>query len=241
MTGYVRITGGGTLLRGNGNTTNAMFSVRNGATLILDNITVDGNNVATTSQAYCGVNVNQYGKLVMEEGAVLKNHKKDPSVGLGSALYVSGTVEVNGGEIAGCSCKNRGNIYLSDDAQFTMNGGKIHDNTLTFNGSYGGGAFYVRGGTLTINGGSIYNHKNIPNPGGAIYCSSYGTVNLNGGTIENNTVASDKCGDAIFYSSQEGDGGAIYISGNPLITNSIYLDNDEATKYPYITSTIKNR
>ena len=240
VTGYVRITGGGTLLRGNGNTTNAMFSVRNGATLILDNITVDGNNVATTSQAYCGVNVNQYGKLVMEEGAVLKNHKKDPSVGLGSALYVSGTVEVNGGEIAGCSCKNRGNIYLSDDAQFTMNGGKIHDNTLTFNGSYGGGAFYVRGGTLTINGGSIYNHKNIPNPGGAIYCSSYGTVNLNGGTIENNTVASDKCGDAIFYSSQEGDGGAIYISGNPLITNSIYLDNDEATKYPYITSTIKN-
>lgn len=234
--GYARITGGGTLVRGS-SLTGAMITVESGATLILDNVTVDGEQIS--GSGYRGIYVD--GTLIMGQGAVLKNHYNSSSEG--SALHIASNakVEMNGGEIANNSSYNYGNIYIYDNAQFTMNGGEIHDNTLTCNGEYGGGAFYVRGGTLTVNGGSIYNHTNITSRGGAIYCSSYGTVYLNGGTIEKNTVASGKLGDAIYYSNREGNAGQLYIGGTTLITDSIYLgSSDTNVKYPYITSVIKN-
>ena len=61
-------------------------------------------------------------------------------------------------------------------------------------------AFYVRGGTLTMNGGSISGHHISSAKGGAIYCSSYAKVYLNGGTITYNSAT--KAGNFIFYSAQ---------------------------------------
>ena len=235
--GHVRITGGGALLRGSGYT-GAMISVSNGASLTLDHVTVSGNNVPASS---CGIVVAAGGKLTINEGSVLKEHKKSNNYSKGSVLHVSGTVVMNGGTIEGNIGYNYGNIYLANGASFTMNGGTICSNSLSHpDGTYGGGVFYVRGATLTINSGTIFNHKDIHSYGGSIYCSSYGKVYLNGGAIIESSVASGKKGDSIFYSSLEDSTAELYIGGNPYISDSIYLDYSTEIKYPYITSAIKN-
>lgn len=220
-----------------------MIVVSSGGTLTLDDITIDGGN--SKDVLTWGIVVESGGKLLIKEGAVLQNHKKATGSGAsnlhsyGSVLHVSGSVVMDGGEIKNCECRNYGNILIDNNAEFTMNGGIIHNNSLANVGTYGGGAFYVYG-VLRINGGTISNHTNITNYGGAIYCTSDGTVHLNGGVISNNTVSSNLKGDAIFYSSRAGNNAALYIGGDPLITNSIYLDNSSTAKYPYITSKIKN-
>ena len=235
--GHVRITGGGTLLRGSGYT-GAMISVSNGASLTLDHVTVSGNNVPASS---CGIVVDAGGKLTINEGSILKEHRKNNAEG--SVLYAAGTVVMNGGTIENNAGYYYGNIYLADGSSFTMNGGTIRSNSLSYNSTYGGGVFYVRGATLTINNGTISNHKGVPSYGGSIYCSSYGKVYLNGGAIIESSVTSDKCGDSIFYSSRQGSTAELHIGGNPYISDSIYLNSSSVhgSKYPYITSVIKQK
>lgn len=235
--GHVRITGGGKLLRGSGYT-GIMIYVSDGASLTLDHVTVSGNNVLASK---CGIVVDAGGKLTINEGSILKEHKKSNNYSKGSVLYVDGAVVMNGGTIENNTGYNYGNIYLANGASFTMNGGTICSNSLSHpDGIYGGGVFYVRGATLTINSGTIFNHKDIHSYGGSIYCSSYGKVYLNGGAIIESSVASGKKGDSIFYSSLEDSTAELYIGGNPYISDSIYLDYSTEIKYPYITSAIKN-
>lgn len=243
--GHVRITGGGALLRGSGYT-GIMISVSNGASLTLDHVTVSGNGSSVTAEG-SGIEVDVGGKLTLNEGAILIDHRKQG--GKGSALYVSGDVIMNGGQIKNNAGYNYGTIYLDHTsgapATFTMNGGAVCDNTLTVsNGSWGGGAFYVRYAVLTVNNGIISGHTEIPAPGGAIFCTSWGKVYLNGGAITNNTTKAGKRGDAIFYSCINGSAGALYIGGEPYVENNIYLDSDSNNsiiKYPYITSVIKQK
>jgi len=232
--GNVTIKGGGTLLR-TGNTA-SMLDVKSGASLTLENIRVDGNNIEVEDKY--GIKVAASGKLTISEGTVLSRHKNTSNDG--SALYVLGSVLMNGGTIENNTSDSYGNIYLRGGASFVLNGGTVRNNTLTDGGQYGGGAFYVRDAELTVNGGTISGQTNIPGWGGAIYCSSYGTVRLNGGTIANNSVTANCKGDAIYYSSKESSGSSLYIGGSANVTDTIYLDSATATKYPYITSAIKN-
>lgn len=151
VTGHVRITGGGTLVRGSGKTDIVMISVSNGASLVLDNITLDGNNVESSTY---GISVSFGGLLTINEGAVLENYKRNNSGVSSNVLYINGEAIMNGGQIINNTGRNYGNIYLDYNASFTMNGGLICNNTLFLDSFYGGGAFYVRG-ILTINGGTI--------------------------------------------------------------------------------------
>lgn len=124
-----------------------------------------------------------------------------------------------------------------------MNNGTVENNKTTTSTKYGGGAFYVRGATLTINGGLIQN--NSSDCGGAIYNSAYGTTIINGGVIKNNTaVGTRQNGAAIFHSCRNSKKGAtLQIGGNANIDvgNDIYLmSNTSDDKYVEITSSIKN-
>ena len=234
ISGHVRITGSGKLVRSR-SYNGALIEVGNGGALTLDNITISGNDYSGPFKA---IVVDAGGKLTINEGAVLSGHKNSGSEG--SVIHSSGSVVMNGGVIEKNSVSGYGNIYLdgsSDNhATFTMNGGMIRNNQMTGEGSYGGGAFYVRHATLTINSGMISGHSTNTR-GGAIYCTSYGTVYLNGGTITDNTTTKE--GDAVFYSSRQGTAAQLFIGGEPYISSSIYLDSYQATKYPYITSSIK--
>ena len=230
VTGNVRITGGGKLVRNK--TYTSMLKVSSGAQLTLDNITVCGNDVSVYDGNAIYVSG---GSLEINEGTTLCHHLNGHTNG--SAIKASGGfIEMNGGLIENNTVQSYGTIYLNDYAEFEFNGGMIRNNKRTGSTQYGGGAFYVRYGTLTMNGGTISGHDVGAGFGGAIYCTSYGTVNLNGGSITENKASQ---GDAVFFSSQQGKGSELYIGGNPYIAGSIYLDSSEATKYPYITSAIK--
>lgn len=156
------------------------------------------------------------------------------------AIYANGgNVTMFGGSVENNHARNYGNIYLNGGAVFTLNGGSIRNNTNTIeSGTYGGGGIYVRTATFVMNGGVISGNSTNAN-GGGIYCSSYATVYINGGTISGNTSTTK--GDGIFYSSLQGNDGKLYIGGAPSIADEIYLDNTSGTKYPYITSAIRNQ
>lgn len=115
---------------------------------------------------------------------------------------------------------------------FTMNGGEVSGNIDTCTAdntearTIGGGAFYVLGGTLNINGGTITN--NTSHRGGAIafHYGPYdrGTVHITGGKIVGNYVTGGE-GGAINMTSARKKGDSVYdqtvtISGSPVIANN---------------------
>lgn len=103
-----------------------------------------------------------------------------------------GKFTMNGGTIADCEARSYGGaVFLDEYAEFIMNGGTVESNkTLDQTASFGGGAFYVREGTLKINYGTIRNNSSTK--GGAIYNSSYGKTIITGGKITNNTTVGDE-------------------------------------------------
>ena len=113
-----------------------------------------------------------------------------------------------------------------------MNGGEVSGNIDTCtaenaeNRTIGGGAFYVLGGTLNINGGTITN--NTSHRGGAIafHYGPYnrGTVHITGGKIVGNYVTGGE-GGAINMTTAAKDENVIHdqtvaISGSPIIANN---------------------
>ncbi|WP_185746420.1 Ig-like domain-containing protein, partial [Brevibacillus sp. AG162] len=80
------------------------------------------------------MNVYNDSKLIIEEGAVLRN---SPSAFGGTAIYLDGssglvaTIEMKGGEITGNKHSSSGSsaVLIVDNAEFIMSGGKITDNS----------------------------------------------------------------------------------------------------------------
>lgn len=196
----------GVTINGNGNTiTRAanydgiMFAVKAGASLTMENVTVDGgavwtgavdpvlgrgtvNSGMTASGAIVAAEANS--KIVLEEGAVLQNNAGANAVNLGTR--VGATLTINGGEI----------INNSSAAGAIWGGGEITLNSGKVNGNYGdlGGAIRVVtnvGTVLTMNGGEM-NHNYSAAVGGAIWAGSSKSNNvyvLNGGEMAYNYSA----------------------------------------------------
>lgn len=257
ITGNVTITGGGTLKR----TSNSgnLISVLPGAKLTLENITIDGGGVTVNSAYTNGEETVSASKasaihvtgssennaeVIMNAGAFITNHKKSDNFGRGAAVHMEGgKFTMNGGTISGCESGDHGGaVYLTEKgflkAEFTMLGGTVKNNKTISSESYGGGAFYIKEGILTINDGTIEN--NSSSCGGAIYNSSYGTTVINGGTIKDNSATEGK---AIYHSCREGQDALLKIGNNANIdlNNDIYLASGVlAEKYIELTSNIKN-
>jgi hypothetical protein len=81
---------------------------------------------------------------------------------------------------------NNASLVVVDGGVFTMNGGKISDNTAD---GYGGGV-YVKNGTFTMNGGKISNNVNTFSAGGGgVQVTDSGAFFImNGGEISGNTA-----------------------------------------------------
>ncbi len=107
------------------------------------------------------------------------------------------TVNQYGGAISGNKVTS-GPIVISNGT-FNMSGGFITGNTATG----AGGAIYVQGtsSAITMNGGEI--SGNIGNLGGAVALAS-GTLTVSGGSISGNKAT--------------GNGGAVWLSGNAVMT-----------------------
>ncbi|MDR3296428.1 MAG: dockerin type I repeat-containing protein [Clostridiales Family XIII bacterium] len=130
--GYVKIAGGGTLIKTGSGTKE--FLQMTGGCLTLENIILDGNNITGATKSLVDINAGTSATLIMNEGTVLRNNINT------SASMTAGTVLLRG-----------------KTSEFIMNGGEIKDNTLGF-----GGAVHIHANTtnFTMNGGSISNNAN---------------------------------------------------------------------------------
>ena len=218
VTSGVTINGGGKLVRSGGftgsSTSQAEMFLVSGGTLTLEDITIDGNNVAACGRA---INI-ESGIVNLNSNAVIQNHYNANANNsyryAGGAIYCTGTLNINGGTIQ--KCKTEGTIrenYASTRA---------------------GGGIYL-GGTCNMSAGSIV--ENFASNGGGVYLASGvgATLNLTGGTIAGNSVNGE--GEGIYYSTKNsGNDGVFNIGGDANISDIIFQDNTTGELYPKITS-----
>ena len=183
----------------------ALFTINNGVTLILDNLTLagaSGNNNAL-------IQVNSGGSLQLNQGAIISGNNG------GGVSNNGGTITMTGGEISGNNGSGVRNdvTYTSIDREyvtiygtFTMTGGKISGNTAT--ASTGGGVH--NNGIFTMNGGEISG-----NSGGGVH--NKGTFTMNSGKIYGNTSTSFDGGgvhNGVIYTMIDG----VYLAVNGTFT-----------------------
>ena len=178
----------------------AVFTVKAGEELTLENIVVDGGAVWTgevnevLGRGTVNSGVTATGALVVTEanatiilgeGAILQNNSGANAVNLGTRT--GGKLIVNGGEIIN-NYSAAGAIW--GGGEIVVNSGKINYN----HGGYGGAIRAVTyvGTLLTMNGGEM-NHNYSDGNGGAIWAGSSPSNNvyvLNGGEMAYNYSAS---------------------------------------------------
>ncbi|NCC88237.1 MAG: hypothetical protein EOM05_10325, partial [Clostridia bacterium] len=139
--------------------TGVLFIVPSGLTLTLENITIDGGETANINTISSLIIVQAGGKLIINDGAVLRNHMA--KIDLDTPIY--------GGVI-----NNSGTLII--------NGGQFYSNGVD---SYGYGGVVATSGEMTVNGGIFYDNSSIT--GGSVFCISGGTVNINGGVFYRNS------------------------------------------------------
>ena len=177
-----------------------LFTVNNGVTLVLDNITLTG----AGGNHHGLVQVNSGGSLQLNPGAKIAGNG-------GSGVHNNGgTITMTGGEISGNSGSGVQNDvfytaidgeYIHINGTFTMTGGTISDNT--FSGFEGGGVY--NNGTFTMTGGEI-----AGNNGSGVH--NNGTFTMTGGKISDNTsLAFDGGGvhNGVIYTLIDGVYGAV--------------------------------
>ncbi len=180
--------------------------ITNRGTLTLDNLTMDGNNVAADSAMLLSM-----GALNVTNGAHLKNADNttpktgNDQAGNGGAIHAaSGTVTVSDATISECSAVNGGAIY-SRGSEITVTGTVTGADTLSGNSATNGGAIYYNGtGTISITGAASVTENTAAN-GGAIYAET-GTIAVSGGSMTKNSAVSS--GGAIYTVN-----GAVNVSG----------------------------
>ena len=192
-----------------------IFTVEAGASLTLGDsnaigeLIIDGNETLTTTTKSL---ISVTGTLVLNEKSTLQNNKcKEGYATNGAAVYSNkGTVKILGGKVKNNSNSYNGNtggaIYIKNGT-FEMTAGVVSNNS-----SYSsGGAIYVESSTVTISGGTFENNKaSIASGnlvyGGALFLSSC-TVRITGGTFSNNIATNT----GTTTTNTEFYGGAIYI------------------------------
>ena len=127
----------------------------------------------------------------------------------GGAVYLEdGTCTISGGTIENCTATKGGAIYIIGQkaegeytASFTMSGGIIKECTSITDG----GAVYLKGGDVTLTGGTISDNLAQDGNGGAFYITE-GNFTMKEGSpiIKDNS--------AIYRDNKQGNGGGVYIT-----------------------------
>jgi hypothetical protein len=189
------------------NTNGSMFRINNGATLILENITLNGryNNNAPLIEIMSGgtliisdraiitgnsnngrnegggIRIDRHGSLTMRGGIISNNFSVNGGGG-GVRLSDGGSFSMSGGTISGNSSRDGGGGVSAWNGTFTMNGGTISNNTCDL-----GGGVQVGGqhGIFIMNNGIV--SGNTAKDGGGVYVSNAGNFTMRGGTVFGNT------------------------------------------------------
>ncbi len=181
-------------------------------------------NTTTTSRYGGGITFNS-GSLIIEEGAKITNNTS--KYGGGISIYGNNTLLakliMKGGEISGNTVSvNGGGVYINSNSIFTMNGGKITNNTTA---SYSGGGVSVSAssGIFIMNDGEI-SENTAGQYGGGVEIDSSGTFTMNGGIIKNNVAGYG--GGVSNYGGSFTITGAAYIPVGEDNKNDVFLNYD---------------
>lgn len=162
------------------------------------------------------------GELTLQEGALLQYNANVPDgdgsalrengyVGMGGAVYCSGTVAMNGGTIQYCEAQCGGGVYV-ENGRFYLCGGLIEHNFArdivsaanrggNFHKNAGGGVYVGDRAAMTMNGGTVANNQSAREGGGialgwtdrshgSAVASCLTTFTMNGGTLTGNYAVS---------------------------------------------------
>ena len=179
---------------------------------------MNGGSIAGNTSGYTGggVFVTNSGTFVMNDGLVTENYITYGE-GDGGGVYIrtSGDFKLNGGTISYNKSPQGAGLGMYDNATATMTGGKICNNTSTWNRGGAGGVNIYACQYFNMTGGEISNNE---------------ATNGNGGGIKLNTVTFNMSGDAVIKDNKAAtEGGGIYVyynkatismSGNALIKDN---------------------
>lgn len=201
-----------TLTRG---ATGDLFTVSHGATLILENIIIDGAKNGSFANDGGGSLVKIVGSCILQNGAVLQNNVFAGTFSYGGGVHKDegGTFILSGGKITGNSAGTKGGGVYTGPGSFTMNGGEITGNVCV-NGE--GGGVHTYSCEFTMNGGEITGNSCITGVGGGLYSISpsvFDPLTMNGGKIAGNSASA---------------GGGIYMTETPFVLNDGEISGNSA-------------
>jgi hypothetical protein len=187
--GYVVIDGCGRTIELTGTPNgNPLITVRNGVTLALRNITLNGmkNNTAPL------IRVEKDGTLILEAGAIIRNNvniSMDTTADRhgGGVVVADGTFTMNGGEIINNVTSSYVKTTVGTSGTFTMKGGRIFGNTVDGASSSGGGVGAGKG-AVVLGGGTVSDTAEWTYGGGGVQVLNGGTFTMNSGRICGNKV-----------------------------------------------------
>ena len=201
----ITLLGAGHTVNLDGNGT--LFTVVDGATLALGNITLEGHDDNNASL----VRVMPGGTLYMNEGSAITGNNN--TTGFGGGVLNGGTFTMHNGRISGnIAGSSGGGVWIQPSATFTMHNGEIYDNHARGVGDAigNGGGVAVGEGTFAMYGGTITGNTAIRG-GGGVVVGGVGTFAMSGGTISGNEANLN--------------GGGVYVGGNAtfqIINGTIY-------------------
>jgi len=188
--------------------------------LILENITLDGNNAGG------GIYVSD-GTLEMNAGAIIT---KCYTAGTGGGVHLkNSTFIMNNGEISynksTAYAGSGGGVYMNHSTAY-MHRGDIQNNSAT----WGGGVEVGIESTFNMNGGEIRYNSTTGEYGGGVHVYVHGTLVMNDGIISNNTALSgNSVGGGIFVgqgshvSTEPEDWCKFIMNGGSIRDNEAYI------------------
>lgn len=203
-------------------TSGPMFQVQSGTSgqvtvtgkLHLSGLTSDNETAGTAGPL---VRVDAGSTLNISGDAYLENQQNSTRTG-GGAVYISGTLEQNGGTIRGCSSAgNGGAVYVAGGGQYSFKNGTLTDNKATGNG---GGVYVDRSAAFTMSGGRVTG--NSAQSGAGIYVASGANATV-GSTDAGKTA--DITGNRS-QSSQTSAGAGIYAGGSVTFTGRTQVNTN---------------
>jgi hypothetical protein len=162
-----------------------LFTIDDGVTLILKNITLEGIEGNTNPLVVIGPR----GKLILEDGVILTNNHVSSNGSAGAVLVDGGELVMNDGseirdmEVSGTG--TAGGVYIRNQGRFVMNDGIIEDNK-TISGNSSSGGVLVDNGSFEMYDGAIRNNEAPTSSQGAGAVALWGTFTMYGGRIEGN-------------------------------------------------------
>lgn len=259
ITGDISIIGNGaTLTRDVSAPDFRFFRVANGATLTLENLTLDNGHTSGTSDAGDGGAIYNDGTLTIvdsiftgnraniEAGAIYNNDDQILNITNssftdnralgddGGAIDNHGIVTISGTTFADnhADGDDGGAIWNDDDALLI-----ISDSIFTLNSASDEGGIIMNFGTITLNNNIIANNSS-GGDGGAI-SSDTGTITITNGNFSNN-ISGDDGGAIMTYAplsltgvtldnnDASDKGGAIYVWDSDLLIDNSTLSNNES-------------